>query len=293
VLLTPPRVTVHGLRVGSCRHPEWVTLRGGAWGPVDFPAHCALILHPSIGPVLYDTGYADRFDEETRALPTALYRWLTPVRLPAHERLEAQLGRHGVGLADVRRVIVSHLHADHVAGLRDLPNARFTSLRDDVSACLGRTGLAALRRGFLPGLLPADFGARLDYADDCPVVELGAAWAPFDRGFDLFGDRSVIGVPLPGHAPAQLGLVVRDEDGRWVMFVADACWSTRAWREDRRPSALARVIFHDWPRYCETLTGLHALGTARPDVRLLPSHCREAWTHLAPVSPSDAEDGRA
>lgn len=282
--MMPPRVEMHWLRVGRCRHPEWVTLRGGRWGPVDFPAHCALIVHPSFGPILYDTGYADHFEDQTRAFPGRLYRWLTPVRLPEDERLAAQLARRGVRLEDVGRVLVSHLHADHVAGLRDLPKARFTALREDVSGSVGRAGWGALRRGFLPGLLPADFGARLDLADDCPVVDLGPRWAPFGRGYDVLGDGSVIGVPLPGHSPAQLGLVMWTAEGQPVMLVADACWSTRAWRENRLPSALARPILHDWPRYRQTLAGLHTLGSGWPDLRILPSHCREAWCALQPAA---------
>jgi glyoxylase-like metal-dependent hydrolase (beta-lactamase superfamily II) len=275
-------VTLHWLRVGSCRHPEWITLRGGRWGLATFPSLCALIVHPTFGPILYDTGYADHFDEETRSFPNRLYRWVTPVQLPPEERLSAQLARRGVRMEDVARVLISHLHADHVAGLRDLPRSRFTALRDDVTTNLGRTGFGAVRRAFLPGLLPGDFGARLDFADDLPVVDLGVQWAPFDRGYDLLGDRSVIGVPLPGHSPAQLGVLLFDHEGRPVMLAADACWSTRAWQENRLPSPVARLLLHNWDRYCQTLSGLHELGTRSPDLRILPSHCRAAWEAFQP-----------
>lgn len=284
MLLTPPRVEVHWLRVGRCRHPEWVTLQGGRWQPIDFPALCALILHPTIGPVLYDTGYADHFHTETRALPNALYRWITPVTLRPDEHLGAQLRRHGVALADVQRVLVSHFHADHVAGLRDLPQARFTALRDDVAGSLGHRGLSALRRGILPGLLPSDFTERLDIADERPVVSLGPEWAPFSLGYDLLGDRSVIGVPLPGHAPAQMGLVMWRRSGQPVMLVADACWSTRAIRENRLPSMLARPVMHNWARYRSTLTQLHMLQCQQPDLLMLPSHCADAWSAFPPES---------
>ena len=278
MLLTPTRVTLHWLRVGHCRHPEWVTLRGGRWGAIQFPALCALIIHPSLGPVLYDTGYSDHFDDETRSFPNKLYRWLTPVQLPAEERLSVQLARRGVRMDDIERVLISHLHADHVAGLRDLPRARFTALNDDVTTNIGRTGLSAVRRAFLPGLLPTDFLARLDLADECPVVDLGPQWAPFDRGYDLLGDQSVIGIRLPGHSAAQLGLVLWDQTGRPVLLAADACWSTRAWHDNRMPSPVARLMLHDWARYRETLSGLHTLGTRSPDLRILPSHCSAAWT---------------
>jgi glyoxylase-like metal-dependent hydrolase (beta-lactamase superfamily II) len=275
---------VHWLRVGSCRHPEWVTLRGGSWRVVDFPAHCALILHPSVGPILYDTGYADRFFEETTPFPARLYRWITPMMLPRGEALSTQLARHGVQLSDVTRVLISHLHADHVAGLRDLPRARFTALKEDVNANLGQQGWGALMRGFLPGLLPDDFATRVDFADDCPVRYLGPSWAPFDRGFDLIGDGSLVGIPLPGHSPAQLGLVMWLSDGQPLMLVADACWSSRARRELRLPSPLARPMLADWHQYAKTLSGLHALGKAMPHLDMLPSHCREGWTPRSGVT---------
>jgi len=286
VLLTQPPVTVHWLKVGHCRHPEWITLRGGRWRAAQFPSLTALIIHPSLGPVLYDTGYADHFHEETRVFPNKLYRWVTPVSLPAEERLDTQLLRLGVRMGDVSRVLISHFHADHVAGLRDLPNARFTALRDDVVNNLGRTGFGALRRGFLPGTLPTDFGTRLDFADERPVVDLGAQWAPFDRAYDLLGDASVLGIPLPGHSPAQLGALLRDQHGRPVLLAADACWSTRAWREQRLPSALVRPVFHDWNRYRQTLAGLHDIGTRTPSLHILPSHCPAAWAAFQ--TPTDA-----
>jgi len=106
VLLTQPPVTVHWLKVGHCRHPEWITLRGGRWRAAQFPSLTALIIHPSLGPVLYDTGYADHFHEETRVFPNKLYRWVTPVSLPAEERLDAQLSRLGVRMSDVSRVLI-------------------------------------------------------------------------------------------------------------------------------------------------------------------------------------------
>jgi len=287
VLLTP-RVQVHWLHVGRCRHPEWITLQGGRWGAVDFPSHCALIIHPSRGPVLYDTGYADHFNTETRTLPNALYRWTTPMCLPDDQHLSRQLAALGVAMDDVQQVLVSHLHADHVAGLRDLPRARFTALREDIADTLGRTGLGAVRRGFLPGLLPHDFRARVDLADDAGVIDLGPTWAPFDRGHDLFGDGSVIGIPLPGHSAAQLGVLIRNADGRPVMLVADACWSARAWQENRMPSPIARIVLHHWGRYRQTLSRIHDLGTRRPDLLILPSHCSHSGTgfratHHAPA----------
>jgi glyoxylase-like metal-dependent hydrolase (beta-lactamase superfamily II) len=259
-----------------------MTIRGGRWRTVDFPALVALIVHPVHGPILYDTGYADRFEIETARFPERLYRWLTPMELPGEERLGAQLGRLGVRLDDVERVLISHLHADHVAGLRDLPRAGFTALEADVAGHLdgSLSRWQALRRGVLPGLLPPDFGARLTLADGRPPVALGPSWAPFEQGYDLFGDRSLIGIALPGHSPAQLGVLLRTTQDRLVLLAADSCWSARAWREQRMPSILARPVFADWHAYRRTLAGLRQIASRNPDLAIIPSHCAATFAEL-------------
>ncbi|HBL26025.1 MAG TPA: MBL fold metallo-hydrolase [Acidobacteria bacterium] len=269
------RVELHLLQVGRCRHPEWVALRGGRFTAIDFPALVALILHPTAGPILYDTGYADHFTSATTPFPERLYRWLTPVHLPEEERLGTQLKRFGLGLGDVGKVLISHFHGDHVAGLRDLPGAGFLALREDLLACLGRTRWQALRRGCLPALLPPDFPKRLALVDERPVVDLGPAWAPFRAGYDLLGDRSLLGIPLPGHSPAQLGVLLRTTEDRLVLLAADACWSARAWQESRMPSIVARPLFADWHMYRRTLTGLRELAGRQQDLAIIPSHCAE------------------
>jgi glyoxylase-like metal-dependent hydrolase (beta-lactamase superfamily II) len=286
------------LEVGHCRHPEWVTLRGGAWSACRFPSLCVLILHPHEGPILYDTGYAERFDAATSPVPERFYRWLTPVTLPPHQHLLAQLRALGVAAADVRHVLISHLHADHVAGLRDLPRARFVALRAEIDSVRGLGRIAGLRRAFLPALLPDDFEARLDYADDRPSRPLGLGWAPFKEGFDLLGDGSLLGVPLPGHSACQLGLAVRRSDGQHCFLAADACWSARAFRERRLPSVFARPLMHDWQAYRRTLDDLGALALARPDLHIVPSHCaasiaalRDDWAAEGAESTDDKRKG--
>lgn len=271
--MTPPAIDLRLLSVGSCRHPEWITLRGGRLGPAKFPSVCALLRHPRFGPVLYDTGYAERFFTATDPFPERFYRWLTPVRLPARERLAARLAGFGVTPADVRYCIISHLHADHVAGLRDLPNARFVLLRRELDAFATRGRCAQVRRGLLRALLPDDFADRLLFADDCRTLAPPPWRAALGTGFDLFGDGSVAGVPLAGHAPGQLGIALRDAGDRDVLLCADACWSRRALRERRPPSPLAGLLFDDRRAYRRTFERLCELSNAPDGPLIVPSHC--------------------
>jgi glyoxylase-like metal-dependent hydrolase (beta-lactamase superfamily II) len=266
------------LEVGHCRHPEWVTERGGRWGARCFPAVCALIEHPERGPLLFDTGYSAHFVSATQPFPERLFRWITPPTLPPEQALCTQLALHGWSPGDIHTVIASHLHADHIAGLRDLPAARCVVLKAELDTQLSRGRFGGLWRGFLRALLPDDFAARVQLADATPGVTLDARLAPFAQAFDLFDDGSVLGVPLPGHSPGQLGLLLRAApDGQLLLLCADAAWSTRAWREQRAPSWLARSLFHDWPAYLRTLAGLGRVGHAEGEpVAIVPSHCLAA-----------------
>ena len=68
------RVDLTLFDVGQCRHCERVTLAGGRWGKVTFPSMVALIVHPTEGAILYDTGYAPHFMDATAGFPERLYQ---------------------------------------------------------------------------------------------------------------------------------------------------------------------------------------------------------------------------
>lgn len=272
-------VELHLLRVGACRHLECMAARGGHWSAVEFPALCGLIRHPKRGWLLYDTGYAGHFFTATDTWPERLYRAALPVELPEAEVLRTQLVGFGLTPADIGTVIVSHYHGDHIAGLRDFPNARFIALQADTdrfAALAGKRWRATLS-GHLPDLLPNDYFHRVVAADCTPKRNLPGWLHPFETGHDLFGDGSLIGVPLPGHSHGQLGLFVPDAAGRPVFLVADACWSLPALRDARPPAFPALLVNAERRRYLDTFRGLTSIARRETAVAVLPSHCRIAW----------------
>lgn len=268
------RVRLELLTVGFCSHCERMARAGGRWRSVRFPAMAALIWHPSEGPLLYDTGYAAHFQTATQPFPERLYRWVTPPVLPVDQTLGAQLATRGIGLNDIRWAMVSHFHGDHVAGLRDLPRARFICLQEDLLDLRRRGRIDALRHGLLPALLPDGFEERCRWAESAAPVALTGAWAAFGpHGHDLFGDGSVVAIPMPGHSPRQMGLRLHDEHGHEVLLCADAAWSPRAWTHHEWPAWPARWIMTDWSAYKHTLQSLGRLANERPELRIVPSHC--------------------
>ena len=269
------RCETHFLQAGYCRHPEAVTLAGGRLGSIVFPTLVGLLLHPIEGPILFDTGYDEAFLQATTPFPERLYRWLTPPTISAESAVSAQLGRFSLAPDDIRWVVVSHFHADHIAGLHAFSGARILCSRRGLEAARTGGGARALLGGVLRRLIPPDIDGRLVHFEDRPRVALPTAFRPFDEGADLFGDGALLAVELPGHCPGHWGLVSRAEDDGFHFMAADAAWSSRAIRENRPPPGITTAILGRTLPYRETLGRLHRMVCDAPDVIVTPSHCAE------------------
>lgn len=273
------RVTI--LQAGYCTCPEHIVIQGGRWRNIRFPAMFALIEHPRFGPMLFDTGYSERFFRETERFPNRLYRLATPVTLDESQTAQAQLAERGLRPSDIERVFISHFHADHIAALGDFSQARYVYLPQGYAAVGSLAGWRALVRAYLPGLIPSDFTERAAPVDMAAPRPLPPEYAPFATGFDLLGDESLLAVELPGHCTGQMGLLARTEDGATFFFVADAAWLMRSIASNRLPHALANLIFANPWLYRLTLERLHRFHLQRPEVRIIPSHCAETLAQYA------------
>jgi glyoxylase-like metal-dependent hydrolase (beta-lactamase superfamily II) len=263
------------IRAGHCIHPQLSTLRDGSWRPIAYPALSILIAHPVEGPMLFDTGYDPAFFEATQAFPERLYRWVTPVTLPAGSEVAAQLRRFGLAPSDIRHLIISHFHADHVAGTHAFPNAVIHCSKVGLDAACSGGRITTLRRGVLRALLPADFAARARFFEDDPRTELPEALQPFEMGADIIGDGSVLAVELPGHCPGHWGAVINDSVHGEHFLVGDATWSVDAIRRGVTPPTIISNFLGNARRADATLRQLHALWRRNPAIHLTPSHCRE------------------
>lgn len=269
---TPSSLTLELLDTGHCTVSEHQVLRGGARRPMDCHALVGLIGHPTEGWTLFDAGYAMRMLAASARWPYRLYRAITPLRLRPELEAVRQLAARGIAAGEVRRVIVSHFHADHIAGLLDFPQAEIIVSEAALRHAAGLRGPGAVLRGLLPALLPPDLAARaraLPPFSGPPLPHLGPT-------HDLFGDGSLVLVALPGHARGQIGALAATADGP-VLLAADGAWTRRSIRELRGPSRMASLIADDRRALLSTLAALQAFSRARPDVQIIPTHCPEVY----------------
>jgi glyoxylase-like metal-dependent hydrolase (beta-lactamase superfamily II) len=268
-----PRLECHVLDTGYCLVSEHLMIRGGRHEQVACHGLVALLRHPEHGWLLWDTGYAPRMWEATRGWPFWLYRLATPLHITPELAVVAQLGRWGLQAGDIGRIIISHFHADHVAGLLDFPDAQLIASEAGYTDVAARRGVRALGRAFVPGLMPGDFARRALLIPE-PFTE--PSLPGLGPTHDLFGDGSLRLVALPGHARGQIGLLAETERGR-ILFAADGAWLSRAIREGRPPHWLTHFFVDDPAALAATIRGLQVFARACPEVNIIPTHCPEAF----------------
>lgn len=170
-----------------------------------FPVLSWLIEHPE-GLVLFDTGMhidlqhsVDRIGEETA-------KTIRPDFSPGEE-LTARLAERGITPQDIDRVVVSHLHFDHVGGNEELPDARVVVQRDEWAA--GQD-----QRLIDYGVYnPADY----DHGHDVQQI---------DGEHDVFGDGLLTCLPTPGHTRGHQSLRVELASGP-VVLTGDCVYTER------------------------------------------------------------------
>lgn len=226
----------------TVRAPERLMLRGGRWQSLSLKVRYGFFVHPTAGPVLIDTGYGPEVTEGTeRSAALKLYARMLGPHLHDSQLPDALLTRHGLKAADVSAVIVTHFHADHVSALKQFPSARLIL---DLAALRNVRELSSpvrLHHGIFLELLPDDLDVR---ARDISASSEVAAPLELPDGYDLFGDGSVLAIPLPGHGHGHFGLCFPNESPP-LLYGVDTQWLNRAIVEDRAPGYPAQLIFAD------------------------------------------------
>lgn len=262
---------------GYCTHRESMVIRRGHNKKAKFPALFAHIEHEKYGSILFDTGYSERFFLETAHFPFNIYSKLTPVYLEDNVSAKSILEAEGILPQDIQYIIISHFHADHLGGLMDFEQATFVYNGAAYDSVKGKKGIRALKSGFLPGLLPENFEERSLRLRESMKIDISEAAAPFETGYDLFGDKSIVLIDLPGHARGQMGALVTDINRNEYFFIADAAWRSDSFRQLRPPHPIAYLIMDGRHEYMDTLSKLNKLFVRRPELQMIPSHCMEAF----------------
>ena len=240
------------------------------------PIYAFAIEHPE-GVIVIDTGESARASQ-----PGYFPRWHPVFRLAVREfvapeqEIGPQLAQLGIGPSDVRQVVMTHLHTDHAGGLHHFPDTEILAGRAEIGYASGRLGQL---RGYPNMRWPAWF-------DPTPVELEPEPLGPFPQSKRLTKAGDVALVPLPGHSPGQLGVLVEDHE-HTVLIAGDSSYTqdllahrNGRWRRPWR----GRGAGHARANPCLRRRESHCLpGRARP------RHGRKA--RRAPGDPPAGQSG--
>jgi len=234
----------------------------GRWTVHRRPSQSAvLVRHPS-GTMLFDSGLGRQVDAQF-AVNGWFHRTMFGYRRAGHRPVVDQLEAAGWDPAQVRAIVPSHMHWDHVSGLPDFPDAEVwvtPQEREQAS------------HGHAPAFLASQFAGVTRWRDlrfDGPPV-LG-----FTASHDVFGDGSVVLLPMGGHTAGQTGLLLRLPSGGTYLFTGDVTWTIEGVTQASDRSWLLRHLLpldHDEAANRAVIAHLHQLSLRHPGIHLVPAH---------------------
>jgi glyoxylase-like metal-dependent hydrolase (beta-lactamase superfamily II) len=243
----------------------WWILTSKSWTEPR-PINVYIIEHRD-GLVLFDAGQ-DRAsvtdpDYFPRGAAGYIYDRVAQFAIAPHETLPRLLESEGYDIKDVKKVVISHLHQDHIGALRDLRHA-------DIYVAQSEWDTLYQPFPHFQGIMPNHI--------DLP----GLHWQKiaFDQGatalstqawYDLMGDGSLMLLPMPGHTPGSMAMLVKGGPGDPLLLVGDLTYSCDLLHDDFVPGVGNAKQLHAGNAMVRELerrfAGLRVLAAHDPEAR--------------------------
>lgn len=223
-------VQIRPEHVGPTRLPALLWLLKSRTWTSPRPINVYVIEHPR-GKVVFDTGQDIASVSSADYFPRGIFGWLF-ARLARFEIQEDQtfeygLAKLGLEPRDIDYAILSHLHQDHIGGLKSFIDTKTRVIADENELRAARKPGAVLegymrKHIFLPGL-----------RFESPAYDRlpDGALPGFTHAWDIFGDGLVLVLQLPGHTIGSLALLVNYRRPGPVLLVGDLTYDVRLLKE--------------------------------------------------------------
>lgn len=162
----------------------------------------SVIEHPTVGPILFDTGCAQHAKDEWPAPAWEAF----PLNVYEEEHhLDKALEAAGYGIDEIKAVVIGHLHLDHAGGLEHFRGTNVPIYAHEQE--IKEHYYAVATKEDIGAYLPSDLNWELN-------------WQPIHRDeTELFEGITVRN--MPGHTPGLLTMQVETQNSGHFMLTSD------------------------------------------------------------------------
>lgn len=182
------------------------------WSPIS----AYLIEHPK-GLVLIDTGWNTNIRENQEEYLGPIKNVIFDAQLPKGEAIHEQLEQRGIKPSDIDFLVLSHLHSDHVSGLKLVKDVRKILVSDiewNDSLQVSNPNLKSMWEG-----------VEIETFKFKP-----SSYGPEKLAFDLFQDDTIVFVSTPGHTNGLASTIIRS-NGKFVLLCSDVGYEEKSWQQ--------------------------------------------------------------
>ncbi len=273
-IVVPPAVAASGVTLqviptGTMLSKASLAYEGGAGDDNrDFVVGAILVTHPK-GRLLFDAGFGRSVEAHAKTTPLLLR--LASKRRPGTPAAD-QLAAAGIAPSDLKAVVLTHAHWDHVSGLENLKGVPVWLPRAELAFVQGRDRMGRLAR-------------QLGTADYRPFDFPGGPYFGFPASYDVFGDGSVVLVPAGGHTPGSIVAFITVASGQRYALIGDTAWQSEGVDLPAQKPWLARSVDADAAAVRAMLVRLHQIKRATPGLVIVPAHDARVWATLPKLAP--------
>lgn len=258
-------VQIRPQHVGPTKLPTLAWLLTARSWTLPRPINVYVIRHPH-GVVVFDTGQDIASVNETNYFPKGIVGWLYSrlARFEIGERQTFTKGLESLGISkdEIKYVILSHLHQDHIGGLPELAgsSAIVVVSGDELRAT---EKPFALLDGYMNNHIYLD-GITYEMPRFSEITTLGIPG--FSEGWDMFNDGKLVVLPLSGHTAGSQGLLVNWNSDNPIFLVGDLTYDASLIPLDIVPGVGDKASLQDISRKVLNLLKI------RPELTIAAAH---------------------
>ena len=167
------------------------------------PVSAYLIMHPK-GNVLIDTGWDTKYARERPKQLLGLVDRISAPIITDGEGIDSKLSSVGLRPEEIDYIFISHMDFDHVSGLRLVKDAKDIRCSEEEWAACSRFSMRYI-----------DTWTGICHVGTFAFQPSGIG--PVGRGYDVFGDGTLLLVHTPGHSHGLFSVMLRGRDGYMVL----------------------------------------------------------------------------